>query len=185
MILSSARLKVFQSETMKTFLRCLTLLITRRVRIRSFQNGVRVRTQIQLMSILVRRTLQMFLKENKDKICMAHTYHTKVPYRAIARYILHYTQPGDVVLDSFCGSGMTGVAAQLCAYPDKEFRNSVKEEAKQKGEPGPKWGPRHAVLFDLSPFATFLARCFNSDLPSGVFRAESSALMESSKASLR
>src|SRR5208283_2668743 len=26
----------------------------------------------------------------QDPICMAHTYHTKVPYRAIARYILHY-----------------------------------------------------------------------------------------------
>src|SRR5216684_8300110 len=25
-----------------------------------------------------------------------HTYHTKVPYRAIARFVLHYTKPGDV-----------------------------------------------------------------------------------------
>jgi very-short-patch-repair endonuclease len=30
------------------------------------------------------------------------------------RYILHYTDPGDIVFDGFCGSGMTGVAAQLC-----------------------------------------------------------------------
>jgi len=30
------------------------------------------------------------------------------------RYILHYTQPGDIVFDGFCGTGMTGVAAQLC-----------------------------------------------------------------------
>ena len=30
------------------------------------------------------------------------------------RYILHYTEPGDVVFDGFCGTGMTGVAAQLC-----------------------------------------------------------------------
>ena len=41
----------------------------------------------------------------------AHTYHTKVPYQVIMRYILHYTQPGDVVLDGFAGTGMTGVAA--------------------------------------------------------------------------
>ena len=27
------------------------------------------------------------------------------------RYILHYTQPGDIVFDGFCGTGMTGVAA--------------------------------------------------------------------------
>lgn len=37
----------------------------------------------------------------QDPVCMAHTYHTKVPYRAIVRYILHYTNPGDLVLDSF------------------------------------------------------------------------------------
>ena len=29
------------------------------------------------------------------------------------RYILHYTDPGDVVFDGFCGTGMTGVATQL------------------------------------------------------------------------
>jgi len=45
----------------------------------------------------------------------AHSYHTKVPHKAIMRYILHYTDPGDIVLDGFCGTGMTGVAAQLCA----------------------------------------------------------------------
>lgn len=49
-----------------------------------------------------------------DPIYNAHSYHTKVPHKAIMRYILHYTKPGDIVLDSFCGTGMTGVAAQLC-----------------------------------------------------------------------
>jgi hypothetical protein len=44
----------------------------------------------------------------------AHAYHTKVPHRAIMRYILHYTNPGDLVFDGFAGTGMTGVAAQLC-----------------------------------------------------------------------
>ena len=48
----------------------------------------------------------------------AHSYHTKVPHRAIMRYILHYTEPGDLVFDGFAGTGMTGVAAQLCG--DKE-----------------------------------------------------------------
>lgn len=48
-------------------------------------------------------------------IYLAHSYHTKVPYAAIMRYILHYTQPGDIVFDGFCGTGMTGVAAQMCA----------------------------------------------------------------------
>ena len=41
----------------------------------------------------------------------AHSYHTKVPPEAIVPFIEHFTQPGDVVLDPFCGSGATGVAA--------------------------------------------------------------------------
>src|SRR5690606_5488365 len=49
-----------------------------------------------------------------DPVYLAHSYHTKVPHKAVMRYLLHYTMPGDVVLDSFCGTGMTGVAAQLC-----------------------------------------------------------------------
>lgn len=59
---------------------------------------------------------------------MAHAYHTKVPHPAIMRYILHYTQPGDIVFDGFCGTGMTGVAAQLCGS-----ENDVKALLK-KGE---------------------------------------------------
>lgn len=56
-----------------------------------------------------------------DPIYMAHTYHTKVPHKAIMQYILHYTKPGDIVLDGFCGTGMTGVAAQSCEDSVKSF----------------------------------------------------------------
>jgi DNA modification methylase/DNA-directed RNA polymerase subunit RPC12/RpoP len=61
----------------------------------------------------------------------AHTYHTKVPPEGIELLIEYYTRPGDVVLDAFCGSGMTGVAAI------------------EKG--------RKALLCDISPAATFIA----------------------------
>ena len=64
-----------------------------------------------------------------DTIYSAHSYHTKVPPQAIARYILHYAQPGDLVLDPFAGSGMTGVAAILCNSPsflDPQPRENVK-----------------------------------------------------------
>jgi hypothetical protein len=44
----------------------------------------------------------------------------KVPHKAIMRYILHYTEPGDIVFDGFCGTGMTGVAAQMCGNPDAD-----------------------------------------------------------------
>ena len=33
-----------------------------------------------------------------------HTYWSKKPHDAIRQYIRHYTQPGDLVLDPFCGS---------------------------------------------------------------------------------
>ncbi len=65
-----------------------------------------------------------------DPIYQAHSYHTKVPYRAIQRYIEHFTQPGDLVADLFCGTGMTGIAASSLG--------------------------RRAILADLSPYATFI-----------------------------
>src|SRR6266849_2366671 len=59
-------------------------------------------------------SLILGMSRKNDPIYNAHSYHTKVPHKAIMRYILHYTDPGDVVFDGFCGTGMTGVAAQLC-----------------------------------------------------------------------
>ena len=43
---------------------------------------------------------------------LAHSYPTKVPPEAIEPFLLHHTRPGDLVLDPFCGSGMTGLAAR-------------------------------------------------------------------------
>jgi DNA modification methylase len=70
----------------------------------------------------------------------AHTYHTKVPPEGIAKFIEYYTTPGQVVLDPFCGSGMTGVAA---------------------GSLG-----RKVLLSDLSPAATFIAQHLNTPMDS-------------------
>ena len=68
----------------------------------------------------------MDVSEGKtDPIYKAHSYHTKVPHLAIVPSILHYTEPGDVVLDGFCGSGMTGVAAQWCGAAPEEYRRKV------------------------------------------------------------
>jgi len=89
-----------------------------------------------------------------DPIYNAHSYHTKVPHKAIMRYILHYTEPGDVVFDGFCGTGMTGVAAQACANPDAESRSKITQEWQKAGRGEPEWGARQAILSDLSPVAT-------------------------------
>lgn len=61
-----------------------------------------------------------------------HTYWSKKPHDAIQQYIRHYTQPGDLVLDPFCGSGGTALAALM------------------EG--------RAAIAIDLSPAATFIAK---------------------------
>ncbi|MGA2865044.1 MAG: DNA methyltransferase [Verrucomicrobiota bacterium] len=73
----------------------------------------------------------------------AHTYHTKVPPEGIAKLIEYYTEPAQVVLDPFCGSGMTGVAA---------------------GNLG-----RKALLSDLSPAATFIARHLNTPVDADTY----------------
>lgn len=49
---------------------------------------------------------------NRHPVYAFHPYHTKVPPEVIRTLIEHYTEPGDLVLDGFCGSGMTGVAAR-------------------------------------------------------------------------
>ncbi|MDD2467138.1 MAG: DNA methyltransferase, partial [Desulfobulbus sp.] len=87
----------------------------------------------------------------------AHSYHTKVPHLAIIPSILHYTEPGDVILDGFCGSGMTGVATQWCSAPPQDYKAELEQKWKIAGHDAPQWGPRHCILNDLSPAATFMA----------------------------
>ena len=96
-----------------------------------------------------------------DPIYRAHSYHTKVPHLAIVPSILHYTEPGDVVLDGFCGSGMTGVAAQWCGSAPESYRMELETAWKAEGRDKPKWGTRSAILGDLSPAATFIAANYN------------------------
>jgi DNA modification methylase/DNA-directed RNA polymerase subunit RPC12/RpoP len=70
-----------------------------------------------------------------DPVYMAHTYHTKVPHKAIEKFIEHYTEENDIIFDGFCGSGMTGVATQNLN--------------------------RNIILSDLAPAATFISYNFN------------------------
>src|SRR5262249_51275987 len=102
-----------------------------------------------------------------DPLYNAHSYHTKVPHKAIMRYILHYTEPDDVVFDGFCGSGMTGVAAQCCA--DQKTVESLGYRVQpdgvilsENGQPFSKIGVRYSILNDLSPAATFISYNYNA-----------------------
>ncbi len=108
-----------------------------------------------------------------DPIYNAHSYHTKVPHKAIMRYILHYTEPGDIIFDGFCGTGMTGVAAQMCENPELEFKAKIEAEM-----PYVKWGARKAILNDLSPAATFIAYNYNTPVDLAEFQREATRILE-------
>ncbi|WP_419838237.1 DNA methyltransferase [Candidatus Poriferisodalis sp.] len=81
----------------------------------------------------------------------AHSYHTKVPVESIVQLIEHYTDVGDVVVDPFCGSGQTGVAAMLTG--------------------------RHAVVSDLSPAAVHIARGYTARVDPVRFAKAASRLL--------
>ena len=117
-----------------------------------------------------------------DPIYNAHSYHTKVPHKAIMRYILHYTEPGDIVFDGFCGTGMTGVAAQLCG--DKATVESLGYRVEKDGtildddrQPFSKLGARRAILNDLSPAATFIAYNYNTPVDVAAFEREARRIL--------
>jgi predicted RNA-binding Zn-ribbon protein involved in translation (DUF1610 family) len=126
-----------------------------------------------------------------DPIYNAHSYHTKVPHKAIMRYILHYTKPGDIVFDGFCGTGMTGVAAQLCGdkatveslgYRVEEqgviCQQEIGENGKTVWKPFSKLGIRRVVLNDLSPAATFIAYNYNTSADVKAFEYEAKRILK-------
>lgn len=91
-----------------------------------------------------------------DPIYKLHTYHTKVPHLAIMRYIMNYTSPGDIVLDGFCGTGMTGVAANICENPPIETKLKIEADVNNCV-----WGKRYAIINDLSTIGTFISAQYN------------------------
>jgi len=76
----------------------------------------------------------------------AHSYHTKVPPKAIENYISHFTDDNTLILDGFSGTGMTGVAAS-CVNQD-----------------------RACLLVDLSPAASFISALYNSHVDPAEFQ---------------
>lgn len=81
-----------------------------------------------------------------------HAYHTKVPPEAIQPYIEQHTERGEVCLDPFAGSGMTGVAAALSG--------------------------RRAILNDLSPAAVHIARNYTQPCDPDALLSAAGRLLE-------
>lgn len=63
---------------------------------------------------------------------LMHKWWARKPYNVVAEYIKNYTRKGDIVLDPFCGSGVTAI-------------ESLKLE-------------RKVVTIDLDPIATFITK---------------------------
>ena len=84
-----------------------------------------------------------------DPFYKYHSYPTKVPHKAIIKFINHYTQEGDSVFDGFSGTGMTGLACQSSNLSLKENRVIAN---------------RNVILSDLSPLASFLSFNYNSPI---------------------
>jgi DNA modification methylase len=125
-----------------------------------------------------------------DPIYNAHSYHTKVPHKAIMRYILHYTDPGDIVFDGFCGTGMMGVAAQMCGdreavmslgyqiKPDGTIlQDEIDDDGRKIWKSFSKLGARMAILNDLSPAATFISYNYNTPVKPFEFKKEGKKLL--------
>jgi 16S rRNA G966 N2-methylase RsmD/DNA-directed RNA polymerase subunit RPC12/RpoP len=108
------------------------------------------------------------------------------------RYILHYTSPGDIVFDGFCGTGMAGIAAQLCGSRaaveslgfELDKRGGIYTSPRNQAEnqqPFSVVGHRFAVLNDLSPIAGFIAANYNQRFPVDLFRSAARAALDSLK----
>jgi hypothetical protein len=112
-----------------------------------------------------------------DVLYRAHGYHTKVPHLAIVPSIMHYTELGDIILDGFCGSGMTGVAAQWCSCASESYRRELETTFDAEQETRPVWGLRRVILNDLAPAATAISANYNIPFDFHTFVAIAQALL--------
>jgi hypothetical protein len=102
-----------------------------------------------------------------EPIYLAHTYHAKVPWRAVLRYVLAYTQPGAVVYDGFAGTGMTGVACRFAQRPPADLAIEGPFVA----------GPRHVMVGDLSPAAGLISSVYNNPCKGEDFTSEAGKVL--------
>ena len=121
-----------------------------------------------------------------DRIYKVHSYVTKVPHKAIMRYLLHYTSPGDTILDGFSGTGMTGVATAF--LNDKKeieslgyYINNENEVFDENGNLISRVGSRNVILNDLSPAATLIANSYNKFLDLNDFKKVAADVLDEVK----
>ena len=101
---------------------------------------------------------EVVIAPRTDAIYNCHAYLTKVPVAAIRPFIDAFSAPGEVIVDSFAGSGMTGLAALLAG--------------------------RKAVLSDISVLGQHIAQGYLVEVPPSEFREAAASVMKVARAAL-
>lgn len=83
----------------------------------------------------------------------AFSYPTKISPEAIGIFIATHTEPGATILDTFAGSGTTGLGAMLCDKPTPWMLHTTQDLGLK-----PQWGPRSAVLYEVGVLGSFVSR---------------------------
>lgn len=112
----------------------------------------------------------------KGPLYNAFSYPTKIDPEAIALYIATHTAPGETVLDAFAGSGTTGIAARLCDAPTQRML----DEADRLGL-SPQWGPRHAILFELTRVGALAGKVMSNPPDPEEFITGATAILETAE----
>jgi DNA modification methylase len=117
--------------------------------------------------------------ERKGPLYNAFSYPTKIDAESIAVFIATHTNPGETILDPFGGSGTTGIAAKLCANPTEKMK-SIANDLGIK----PSWGPRNAVIIEISTVGAFVAEVMTNPPDPGEFADAAKQLIQESSQDL-
>lgn len=109
----------------------------------------------------------------------AFSYPTKISPESIAIFIATHTKPGDTILDTFGGSGTTGIAVRLCESPTLEMVKLANEL-----EAPVTWGPRNAIVYELSGIGSFVARIMGNPPDPELFLRAAAELIETCESKL-
>lgn len=90
-----------------------------------------------------------------DALYNAHAYLTKIPVAAITPFLEALTKPGELVVDPFAGSGMTGLAAVLSG--------------------------RRAILSDLSRLGQHIASGYLTDVEASELRSAAARVLAAAR----
>lgn len=110
----------------------------------------------------------------------AFSYPTKIDPEAIAVFVAAHTDPGGTVLDPFGGSGTTGIAARLCESPTPRMLSLADEMGIE-----PEWGPRNAIVYELSPLGALVGRVLSAPPNPRAFAAKATDLLDEAEEDLR